>query len=41
MRRIKPGAGGKLYSIRPGALIPHNEQASSISQLPILCSTYL
>ncbi|KAK4269622.1 hypothetical protein QN277_022754 [Acacia crassicarpa] len=38
MRRRKPGAGGKLYSIRPGALIPHNENASYISKLPILCS---
>ncbi|GKC47691.1 hypothetical protein Tco_1065413 [Tanacetum coccineum] len=27
-----------VSSIRPGALIPHNEEASSISQLPILCS---
>ncbi|GKA82322.1 hypothetical protein Tco_0789070 [Tanacetum coccineum] len=27
-----------VSSIRPGALISHNEKASSISQLPILCS---
>lgn len=27
-----------VSSIRPGALIPHTEEANSISQLPILCS---